>query len=118
MMLWALFSSFFFKKKRKKSKPQQTSFLMLENKKSNLRATIDSFSITLSKEIEILDSFINFKQMEMVKFKESLNSQEPLDWLKTHVHTIGENTSTMIWEICHVKGGGIRAIIKTTICLL
>jgi hypothetical protein len=24
----------------------------------------------------------------------------------------------MIWEICHVKGGGIRAIIKTTICLL
>jgi hypothetical protein len=24
----------------------------------------------------------------------------------------------MIWKICHVKGGGIRAIILTTICLL
>ncbi len=66
-MLWALFSSYFFKKKKKKSKTPQTFFLILEDKKPNSRATIDSSSITLSKEIEILDSFINFKQMEMVE---------------------------------------------------
>ncbi len=91
---------------------------MLEDKKFNSRAIIDSSSITLSKEIEIPNSFINLKQMEIVEFKESLNSQWPLDWLKTHVDTTRERTSTMIWKICHVKGGGIRAIILTTICLL
>jgi hypothetical protein len=47
---------------------------MLEAKKPNSRATIDSFSIKLSKEIEILVSSLNFKQLQMGKFKASLNN--------------------------------------------
>jgi hypothetical protein len=48
--------------------------LMLEAKKPNSRATMDSFSIKLSKEIEILLSSFNFKQLQMAKFKASLNT--------------------------------------------
>jgi len=39
---------------------------MLEAKKSNSRATMDSFSIKLSKEIEIFVSSFNFKQFGKV----------------------------------------------------
>ncbi len=48
---------------------------MLEAKKPNSRATTNSLSIKLSKEVEIPILFFNFKQMEMEKFKESLTNQ-------------------------------------------
>jgi len=47
---------------------------MLKAKKLNSRATMDSFSIKLSKEIEIIASSLNFKQLQMAKFKASLNN--------------------------------------------
>jgi hypothetical protein len=48
---------------------------MLRAKKPNSKATMDSSSIKLSKETKISKKKINFKQMEMSKFKTSLNSQ-------------------------------------------
>jgi len=47
---------------------------MLEAKKPNSRTTMDSFSIKLSKEIKFFVSFLNFKQLQMAKFKASLNN--------------------------------------------
>jgi hypothetical protein len=47
---------------------------MSEAKKPNSRATMDSSSIKVSKELKVLDFFFNFKQMEMVKFKTSLKN--------------------------------------------
>ncbi len=48
---------------------------MLKAKKPNLRAMTKFFSIKLSKEVEIPNFSLNFKQMEMEKFKESLTNQ-------------------------------------------
>jgi hypothetical protein len=48
---------------------------MLEAKKPNSRATTNLLSIKLSKEVDIPICFLNFKQMEMEKFKESLTNQ-------------------------------------------
>jgi len=56
--------------------------------------------------------------MEMVKCKASLRSQCPCDWLKMQKETTMERYSTMVWKIYHVRGGGIRQLILTLICLL
>jgi hypothetical protein len=47
---------------------------MLEAKKPNSRTTMDSFSVKLSKEIEILVYSLNIKKLKMEKFKASLNN--------------------------------------------
>jgi hypothetical protein len=47
---------------------------MLEAKKPNSRTIMDYSSIEVSKEPKVLDCFFNFKQMEMVEFKTSLNN--------------------------------------------
>jgi len=60
------FLLFIFSEKIKiKPKTPQTFFLMLEAKNPNSRTTVDSFSIKLSRELEILNSSFDFKQMEM-----------------------------------------------------
>jgi hypothetical protein len=41
---------------------------VLEAKKPNSRTTTNSSTIKLSKELEIPNSYLSFKQMEMVKF--------------------------------------------------
>jgi hypothetical protein len=46
---------------------------MLEAKKPNSRTIMDSLSIKVSKEPKVLDSFFNFKQMEMVECKALFN---------------------------------------------
>jgi hypothetical protein len=45
---------------------------MLRAKKPKSKVAMGSSSIKLSKETKISNSFINFKQMEMTKFKTSL----------------------------------------------
>jgi hypothetical protein len=91
---------------------------MLEFKKTNSRVIMNPLSIKLSKETKFV-SYFNFKQMEILKFKASFNcNQWPLDWLRTQIDTIKEMTSTMIWEMCRVKGGGICVVILTIIFLL
>jgi hypothetical protein len=54
----------------------------------------------------------------MAECKSSLRSQCPHDWLRTHVETTGERQSTIVWEICHVRGGGTKPMIFTIVCLL
>ncbi len=66
---------------------------MLKAQKPNSRTTMDSSSKKLSKEIEILFFFFNFKQMEVVEFE---TSSKPLDRLRTQEILIQEKTSTMI----------------------
>lgn len=65
---------------------------MFTIKKTNSKPTMDSPSIKLSKEPNFPNSSLNFKQMEMGKFKTSINSQWPLDWLKTQKNTIKDKT--------------------------
>jgi hypothetical protein len=44
--------------------------------------------------------------MDMAEFNASFNNQWPLDWFKIQVDTIGPRESTMMQQMCHVKGGG------------
>jgi len=56
--------------------------------------------------------------MDIVEFKTSLSNWCPLDWFKTHAITIGERQTTIIWQMCHVTGGGTQLATFTKICLL
>jgi len=49
-------------------------FFMLEAKQLNSRVIMHSSSIKVSKEPKVLEFFLNLKQMEMVKFKTSVNN--------------------------------------------
>jgi len=42
--------------------------------------------------------------MDMGKFNASLKNQWPLDWFKIQVDTIGQRKSTMMQQMCHIKG--------------
>ncbi len=61
---------------------------------------------------------LSFKLTKMEECTASLRNQCPHDWLKTQAKTTKEKQSTIVWEICHVKGGGIWPMTFTTICLL
>jgi hypothetical protein len=62
-------------------------------------------SIRFSNEGRTWFSLLSFKFMEMVECKTSLKGQCPCDWLRTHAETTWGKQSTILWEICHVKGG-------------
>jgi hypothetical protein len=63
---------------------------MLEAKKINSRATLESSSIRVWKECAFLNFFLNFKLMDMAKLNASLSNQWLLDWFKTQVVTTRE----------------------------
>ncbi len=89
-ILCVFFSSNLFKKERKLFKTPQTSFLMLQAKQINLGATFESSSIMVKKDGAFFGSSLNFKLMEMAKWKPSLNNQCPLDWFRTQTITTRE----------------------------
>ncbi len=99
-ILCAFHSSNFFKKERKLSKTPQTSFLMLEAKYINSSGTPKSSSIRVWQDGAFLGFSFNFKLMEMVEWKASLNNQCPLDWFRTQTITIEKRLSTINWQIC------------------
>jgi len=71
--MMGFFFSDFFKKEKKESKTP-TSFLMLEAKHDNSKATFAFSSINLSKVVKLI-SILNFRLMDMAKFNASLNTQ-------------------------------------------
>jgi hypothetical protein len=77
------FPSHFLKKERKASKLPTISLLLLETKHVNLKTTLTSSSIKISKEVTISISFYTFRVMDMVEFNVSFNNQSPLNRLKT-----------------------------------
>jgi hypothetical protein len=91
---------------------------MLETKQINSSATPKSSSIRVWKDGVFFYFSLNFKHMEMAKWRASLNNQCPLDWFRTQVVTTREKQSITTWQICHVKGGGILVVILTKLCLL
>jgi hypothetical protein len=42
----------------------------------------------------------------IVTFKALENNQCPWDWFNTQAFITDNKTSTIIWDMCHVKGGG------------
>ncbi len=57
--------------------------------------------------------------MYMIEFiSASFYNQWPLNWFKILANTIGPRESTTIRQMCHVKRGGILALIFTKLCML
>ncbi len=114
-MLCVLFPSYFLENERKPSKMPYASLLMLYASNDNSWSTIESSSIKSYKLSEILDSSLSFKLIVIATFKTLESNQCPWDWFNTQTLTIENKTSTIIWDMCQVKGGGTRPITLITI---
>ncbi len=91
---------------------------MLDASNDNSWATTKSSLIKSYKLSEILNSSLNFKFVVIVTFKTLESIQCPWDWFNTKALTIKDKTSTIIWVICQIKGGGTHLVTLTTVCRL
>ncbi len=91
-VLCVFLSSNFLKKERKLFRTPQTFFLMLEAKQIHSSATPNLFSIKVWKDGAFSSSSLNFKLMEMAKWRASPNNQFSLNWFRTQAIITRENT--------------------------
>jgi hypothetical protein len=92
---------------------------MLEAKQIISNVAPKSSSIKIWKDGAFFVYSLNFKFMEMAKWKASLNNQCPSYWFKIQVVTTKKKQSITIWQqICHVKGGGTLVVIFIELCFL
>ncbi len=88
--------SYFLKNERKESSTLITSLLMLEANKNNSPKIMEPSSIKLSNERIILFSSFTFKLVETAKYKTSMRSPYPHDWLRTQAKKFGEKKFNII----------------------
>jgi hypothetical protein len=73
---------------------------MLEAKKDNSKAILESTLIKLIGAIGFTISSLNFKHIVKAHCNTSKSNQWLLDWFKTQAITMGDKESTIILKIC------------------
>ncbi len=116
--LVCFFSSYCLSNEKEESNRPQICLLILEARKTNSLAILESSSIKLSKKCTTSFSSLSFKLMEIIECGASLSSQCLWDWFKTQAMTKKKKKITIIWKMSHVKGSGIRSTTFTIIYLL
>jgi hypothetical protein len=73
---------------------------MLEAKKYNSKAILESSLIKLIGANGFIISFLNFKHIIRADFNTSKSNQWFLNWFKTQIVTMGDKEYTIILEMC------------------
>ncbi len=110
-MLCVLSSSYFLKNERKPLKTPHTSLIMLNLSVDNSKATTESSLIKSSKLDEIPNYSLSFKLIVIIAFKTLENNQCPRNWFNTQAFTTKDKTSTIIWDMYQIKGGGTGLVV-------